>query len=283
MKYNVIKYPDGSQYVQITDFTDNLTFRINSYSDLWTLKQIKDVCDYNKLAVHLTIPALFDAQADRRFNWNESSGLKLVCQFINDMKWTSVSIFHPHNQELVEGLINNVKIIDNSDFIKKVIYNLQLEQKASSPEGLDYIRPLEDLILLSTDGGSYKWINKLADKIGWEGEVYGASKSRKYEGGESKLIQIIDKQDFEGKDLLVLDDLSIYGGTFVGLAKMLKERNCGKLYLAVSHLTVSKPNPELFNLFDKVFTTNSKGLDYLVSDSKGEGETPKNLEIINLF
>ena len=261
MKYVVNNYPDGTQYVKITEFSDNLEFRINSYSDLWTLRQIKDVCDYNKQEVNLHIPCLLDAQADRRFNPDESSGLKLVCEFINSMKFKSVSVFHPHNPEVVEALLDNVEIIDNSLFINKVLSKIDIEST----------------VLFSTDAGGFKPLMKLADKLQWDGEVYAASKSRKYVDGKSKLIQEIDKQDFNGKDILIIDDLCVYGGTFVGLAKMLKERNCGKLYLAVSHLTVVNPSPLLFMLFDKVFTTSSKGFEYV----NGVGQQPSNLFILS--
>ena len=105
---------------------------------------------------------------------------------------------------------------------------------------------------------------KLCDKIGWKGETFSASKSRKYEDGKSILTQQIDRQDFGGKDVLIIDDICVKGGTFVGLAKMLKERNVGKLYLAISHLTVPNPNLELVGLYDTIFTTNSKGIGYNV-------------------
>jgi ribose-phosphate pyrophosphokinase len=261
MKYVVNSYPDGSQYVKITEFSDTLEFRINYYSDLWTLKQIKDICDHNHQEVNLHIKCLIDAQADRRFNPDESSGLKLVCEFINSMNFKSVSVFHPHNAEVVEALIDNVDIIDNSKFIDKVLNRLS---------------PINNLIMMSTDGGSYKWINKIADKIGFRNEVYGASKSRKYVDGKSTLVQEIDRQDFGGKDILIVDDICVYGGTFIGLANMLRERNCGKLYLAVSHMTVRTPNPLLFKLFDKVFITDSKGFNYFDEND----EHPENLFII---
>lgn len=269
MKYKVIKYPDNSQYVQIEEFSDYLKFEINSYTDLWTLRQIKDVCDFNKKEVNLFLPFIFDAQADRRFNSNESSGLKLVCKFINSMKWKSVSIFHPHNPELVEGLLNNVEIIDNSEFIKTILKDISAE----------------NLILMSSDAGGFKPLMKLTDKIDWRGETFSASKSRKYENGKSKLIQQVDKQDFEGKDILIIDDLCVNGGTFIGLSNLLIERNCGKLYLAVSHITVQYPNPELFKSFDHIFTTNSKGLDYMI-EGKGHdsmyGYAPNNLTVFRL-
>lgn len=246
MKYVVNNYPDGTEYVKVIEFSDSLIFRINSYADLWKLREIKDVCDHNKQEVHLTIPCLLDAQADRRFNHDESSGLKLVCEFINSMKFKSVTLFHPHNPEVVEALLDNILIVDNSLFINRVLSEIGTE----------------NTILFSSDAGGFKPLMKLADKIQWEGEVYGASKSRKYVNGKSQLIQEIDKQDFNGKDILIIDDLCVFGGTFIGLSKMLKSRNCGKLYLAVTHMTVSNPNPELFTSFDQVFTTNTKGIDY---------------------
>jgi ribose-phosphate pyrophosphokinase len=265
MKYEVKTYPDGTQYVKVIEFSDELKFRINSYADLWTLRQIKDVCDHNKQEVNLHIACLLDAQADRRFNPDESSGLKLICEFINSMKFKSVSVFHPHNSEVVEALINNVTIIDNTNFIRNCLQSL-------INMGDSYLE--ENLILFSSDAGGFKPLMKLADKLQWKGEVYGASKSRKYEDGKSKLVQEIDRQDFNGRDILIIDDICVYGGTFLGLANMLKERNCGKLYLAISHLTVSNPKPELFKLFDKVFTTNSKGERVF---------TAKNLQVIKLI
>jgi ribose-phosphate pyrophosphokinase len=258
MKYEIKKYPDGTHYVKVNEFSDKLTFEINSYQDLWILRQIKDVCDYNRQEVNLHIPCLLDAQADRRFNPDESSGLKLVCDFINSMKFKSVSVFHPHNPEVVEALLDNVKIIDNYDFIMEVIRYYNLHTTST----------LDELILMSTDAGGFKPLMKIADKIGWQGEVYGASKSRKYVDGKSVLIQEIDRQDFNGKDILIIDDICVYGGTFVGLAKMLRARNCGKLYLAVSHVTVENPNKELFVLFDEVFSTDSKEYTYLIKEIK---------------
>lgn len=267
MSYEIKKYPDGTQYVKVNKFVDELVFNINSYEDLWALNQIKDVYNHNHEEVGLYIPCLLDAQADKRFNPDESSGLKLVCEFINSMKFKYVKVFHPHNPEVVEALLNNAIIIDNSEFVKEIIHTNRFD----------------DIVLFSSDAGGFKPLMKLADKIQWKGEVYGASKSRKFEDGKSKLIQVVDKQDFNGKDILIIDDICVYGGTFVGLAKMLKERNCGKLYLAVSHMTVESPNKELFVLFDKVFTTNSKNIDYLISTSghdKVFGITPDNLVIL---
>jgi len=255
MEYKRIKYPDGGIYAEITDFRNPvITERINNYEDLFFIKSLKDICDFNQIEnVVLEIPCMFQQQHDRRFEHNQSFELKLVCDFINSCNFARVYVFHPHSDSTLMGL-NNCRVIDNSIFVSKV-----LEDIGSKP------------ILLSTDAGSFKWINKLADILHHEAGVYAASKSRDLV--THKLTQTIDKEDFEGADILVLDDLCVYGGTFVGLAKMLKERNAGKLYLAVSHMTVQNPNKELENLYERVYCTNSKYDNYDLS----------NLTIINRF
>lgn len=240
MKYNRIKYPDGGIYANVTDFSDPIIVeRINTYEDLFFIKSIKEACDFNHVEnVELVVPCMFQQQHDRRFHENESFELKIVAEFINSCNFKKVHIFHPHS-DVTQALINNLRVIDNSKYITQV-----LEDIGTTP------------ILLSTDAGSYKWINKLADVIEFKGEVYGANKSRDLV--THKLTQMIDRQDFDGRDILILDDLCVFGGTFVGLGKLLKERNVGKLYLAVSHMTVKKPNPELSEIYERVYCTNSK-------------------------
>ena len=250
-------YPDGTSYVEVKSFKYELEYRINSYEDLWTLAQIKDVYDYNKQPLHVIIPNLIDAQADRRFTSNQSSNLMLVLNFLKSLDFTEITFFHPHNPEVVEAILPEAHILDNNYFIKKVLENIPRHK-----EGLD--GEIEDLILMSSDAGGFKPLMKLCDKIGWKGETESAAKSRKYEEDKSVLTQLINRQDFGGKDVLIVDDICVYGGTFIGLAKLLKERNIGKLYLAVSHMTVSNPNPELVGLYDTIFTTNSKGIGYNV-------------------
>ena len=275
-------YPDNSFYVEVNEFKSDFTFRINNYDGLWVLNQINDIYKNNNLKATVSIPNLFTAQEDRRFNSNESSGLKLVCNFLNSLSNFNYKIFHPHNAEVVEALLDRVEIIDNSRFIDNVLAKLMMTYTPS--EGLITSNTLEkNLILMSSDAGGFKSLMKLADKLTWKGETFSASKSRKYEEGKSKLLQQIDRQDFNGKDILIIDDICVYGGTFKGLAKMLRERNCGKLYLAVSHMTVENLGEDpVTDYFDRVYTTNSK-FEFYDKPEKYHGDRLDNLEIIKLF
>ena len=274
--FAINKYPDGTSYAVVHPIQE-FTFKINSYEDLWHLNQVIDAQNNLGITPTVIIPNLIDAQADRRFADNQSSGLKLICKLLNSMK-ANFKVFHPHNPEVVEALLDRVEIIDNRIFVQSVFD--YLTRKTNNVNSV-----YDNLMLFSSDAGGFKPLIKLADKLNWRGEVYGASKSRKYEDNKTKLIQVIDRQDFQGKDILIIDDICVYGGTFVGLAKMLRKKNCGKLYLAVSHITVENPNPELFSLFDEIFTTNSKfeELFPIVHKDKGGASKAKNLHIIKHF
>ena len=286
--YKLNKFPDGASYVNV-DSTEPVTFRTNSYEDLWHLAQYVDAFNSKfGFPPNVTIPNLLDAQADRRFNKGESFGLKLVLKFLKSLNVKQYYIFHPHNQEVVEMYLDNVTIIDNSEFIGKRVLN-QLNCNPYLYDTYDYVRDnTENLILLSADAGGFKPLMKLCNKINWEGTSESASKSRK---GGIVGEQRLPMDDFGGKDVLIVDDIAVYGGTFKGLSKLLRRRNVGKLYLAVSHITIQnhKPNPNvpndkpMFEYFDKVFTTNSKFDNYWVENKFGEPMKPKNLSVIKMF
>ena len=288
MNYKINKYPDGTSYVTIDDIKDEspeITFRVNTYEDLWHLAQLCEVCVYNRLEPIITIPCLLDGQADRRFDIKQSSGLYMVTQLLEQFETITFKIFHPHNPEVVEASIRKSIILDNTDFITKVLDNLVVEKFGEKYDSFQKQSFSSNLILMSSDAGGFKPLMKLCDNINWRGDVYSASKSRNYYAvGGAKLIQVVDREDFEGKDILIVDDISVYGGTFKGLSKILRDKNCGKLYLTVSHITVQNLGDDpVTNYFDKVFTTNSKFDNYFSPNSKGEATQPKNLEIIKLF
>jgi ribose-phosphate pyrophosphokinase len=289
--YKIHKYPDGASYVEVTRFDKEFVFRLNSYEDLWYLNQVVDTYNHAGLVPTITIPNLIDAQADRRFASNQNAGLKLVCDFLSRLH-ADFRVFHPHNPEVVEALLPKAVITDNKKFIREVELNLRVgltkKKKQDSREGSkekDYRYNIENrLVFMSSDAGGYKPLMKLCDAINWQGETFSASKARVYRDGKSLISQRVDKKDFEGKDIMIVDDICVYGGTFKGLSKLLRQRNCGNLYLAVSHMTIQHhPQDSVFECFDKVFTTNSKYNEYTAENSEREMLVPENLQIIKMF
>ena len=250
LKIEKVTYPDGTFYPIIENNGHHLLFYIDTYSDLWFLNQIADALKRSGTSPShktLIIPNLLDAQADRYFSDKSCNGLKLICQAINQMGWGKVVIFHPHNAEVVEALIDNVYIKDNSELLSKV---------------LDDIGDTSDLVLLSPDAGAYKWLVKVADKIGWKGEIQSASKSRCYaEDGTINLRQTIPVDKISNKKVLIVDDLMIYGGTILGLSNMMREK-AKEIYCCISHITVPNFNLELFDVTKTIYTSYSKNMMY---------------------
>lgn len=274
------KYPDDTSYSTCESANPNIIFRVNTYEDLIHLYQITDAFyAANGYKPVVTIPWLIDGQADKRDAYNKSFGLKIVISILKLMPVEKFRIFHPHNDIAVNMTLDNVEIIDNSEFVKTVLEDIY--EVGSYKYNEDF---LENLIIIFPDAGAFKWGEKLLKDIRWTGSSYSANKQRPPGDGTEKLKQFIDRQDFEGKDILIIDDLSIYGGTFKGLAIMLKNRNCGKLYLATSHMTVREfPKDPVTDYFDMVYSTNSKFEDY-ISFKHGEfGRQPDNLKVVKLF
>jgi ribose-phosphate pyrophosphokinase len=278
-----IKYEDGSSCASVhPSEKEKLTFRLNSYEKLWHLHQTVDAFNNIGITPTITILNLIDARADERFYDNESFGLKLVCKFLNSMK-ANFKIFNPYNPEVVKALMDNVEIIDNGGFIARVLPSIATPNNSKNGA-------YSDVVLLLIDHDRFKPLVELLGKVDWKGEIISNSKAIVYENKEPNLIQQIDREDFQGKDVIIVHDICEYGSKFRVLAKMLRERNCGKLYLAVSHMTLQNlgENP-ITNYFDKVFTTNSKYDNYIYKiRDKNDSlldvlEQPENLKVINLF
>jgi len=114
------KYPDGTSYVDVSSVNyDRLNLiKVNSYEDLHHLEQFVEAFNYYfDTKPTILIPNLIDSQADRRFKGSQSSGLKIVCKRLNSMN-AKFKIFHPHNPEVVEALMDNVE--KDGEFLNEV-------------------------------------------------------------------------------------------------------------------------------------------------------------------
>jgi ribose-phosphate pyrophosphokinase len=102
--------------------------------------------------------------------------------------------------------------------------------------------------LVSPDAGSNKKIFDLAKSIGYDGEIIRCDKLRDISTG--KIIEtIVYHDDLCGKDAIIVDDILDGGKTFIEIAKVLKQKNVGKIYLIVTHGIFSNGYAELGEYF----------------------------------
>lgn len=232
----------GEPHINILDknIGNNITItqRINSFNDLGLLLIATDALRrMNVKEIDVFIPYFPAARQDRVMVTGESLSVKVYADSINAQNYNQVTIFDPHS-EVTPALLNTIKVIHNYDFVKQC---------------LDSIK--EEVVLISPDGGALKKIYKVSEYLGGI-EVVECSKKRDVKTGALSGFRVYE-DDLKGKHCVIIDDICDGGGTFLGLATALKEKNAGKLSLIISHGIFSKGYKELTKSFDTIFTTNS--------------------------
>ncbi|QZK91667.1 ribose-phosphate diphosphokinase [Flavobacterium sp. CHNK8] len=235
-------FSGGEPHIKINpdfDVTQKITIthRLNSFNDLGLLCIAVDALRRMDVRnIDLFIPYFPAARQDRVMIKGEPLSVKVYADIINGMQFDKVFVFDAHS-EVTPALVNNCEVIPNHTFIETVVKAIGNEVK-----------------LISPDGGALKKIYKVSEFLGGV-EVVECSKSRDVKTGRLSGFKVYN-DDLQGMDCLIVDDICDGGGTFVGLAEELKNKNAGKLYLSVSHGIFNKGFAVL-DCFEKIFTTNS--------------------------
>ncbi|WP_130734947.1 ribose-phosphate diphosphokinase [Flavobacterium sp. J27] len=235
-------FSGGEPHIKITaDFSTTqtvcVTHRLNSFADLGLFCLAIDAL--RRMGVQkitAVVPYFPAARQDRVMIPGEPLSVKVYADIINALQLESIHVFDPHS-EVTPAVLNNCKVIPNYQFIQEVIQKIGNE-----------------VLLISPDGGALKKIYKVSEFLGGV-EVVECSKSRDVKTGKLSGFKVYS-EDLEGKDCLIVDDICDGGGTFIGLAEELKNKNAGRLYLAVSHGIFNK-GFESLQVFERIFTTNS--------------------------
>ncbi len=278
IKYKISRFPDGQQQVVILDKNPNKTgyktenfisgtnkkyliidhivpvtikSRLNNFLDLELI--ICAVASLRELGVeeiHLYTPYFMGARSDRKFEEGGNWYLRdVICPIINSLGFKYVTVLDPHSSVL-GNLIKGFRSVDNKQlvgFALKEIYGLPIDPVAN----------INKCILVSPDAGASHKIYKLAEQIGYKGDIITCSKERDAEG---KLTQVqVPEYHQPNKDLIIIDDICDGGRTFINIAKHLKEykHHKGKIYLIVTHGIFSNGFEELSKYFDGIYCTNS--------------------------
>lgn len=236
-------FKGGEPHVKIkTDLSEGdeviITHRINSFNDFGLLLLTIDALQRMGVdMIRLFIPYFPAARQDRVMVPGEPLSVKVYADILNASGVYNITIFDAHS-EVTAAVLNNCTVIPNHHFIDLVTQHLP-----------------GDTLLVSPDGGALKKIYKVAEYL--EGrEVVECSKSRDVKTGKLLGFKVY-ADDLQKKDCLIVDDICDGGGTFIGLANELKNKNAGRLFLAVSHGIFSNGLEELSGHFDKIFTTDS--------------------------
>lgn len=215
-----------------------ITTRIHSFNDLGLLLVCADALKRKGVQhIELILPYFPGARQDRIMVEGEPFTANVYATLINQLGFRKVIIFDPHS-DVSPALIENVEVVTNHHFIQEVIAGIN-----------------KPLLLIAPDAGAVKKIYPLAQTTGIS-EILECTKKRNVQNGQLNGFYV-PAEDLQGKDCLIVDDICDGGGTFIGLAKALKAKNAGKLYLAVSHGIFSKGIEVLEAHFEMIYSTNS--------------------------
>lgn len=221
-----------------------VTSRLTSMNDLGILMVASEALFQSDCfrIVNLFIPYFPGARQDRRMIKGEPLTVKIFAEIINEMNYDLVTTFDNHS-EVSTALINNCENLDNHHFILKC---------------LDEIEFKSDFYLVSPDSGANKKIKDLGIYLyeSYQFNIIKCDKTRNVSDGKITGFEVY-KEDLKGKDCVIVDDICDGGATFIGLAQELKKKNCGDLYLIVSHGIFSKGFYKLLEYFKKIYTTDS--------------------------
>lgn len=166
--------------------------------------------------------------------------LKYLCEFINSMNFNEVIVYDVHSDktlELLNNCINISYIEDNIDRVSK------LSKNGDTPL----------YIVIPDKGASERF------KINYENLII-MNKTRDFSTGKILDIEIANKEDIKHDkfDILIIDDLCSFGGTFVKIIDVLNNNyEIGTKSLFVTHCENSIMKGDLLNEIDRVYTTNS--------------------------
>ena len=250
-QYKLSKFPDNSiKFILKEDIENRFTSvptivvrtRLISNDDIIALALVKDVIDnkYVNVKTILKIDYMMYQQDDRRFKTEESFGLKVISNFINTMKWDKVEIFHPHSDKV--EFINNCIITSNQSFVEAALLDVRSYTFNRFPY---WVIP---------DSGAFKTQFKQIENIEYPNFIT-CMKSRNHETGGIETV--VNVGDLSGQACFIVDDICLGGRTFIQIAQKLREKNCGELYLIVSHGVFNQGIEHLLEYFDYIYTTDS--------------------------
>lgn len=192
--------------------------------------------------IHLFMPYIPNARQDRVEDEEDVFTLKYFTKMLNSLHLTSVTVLDPHSNVSI-ALIDNVIVQNPLGYVDFAVEQIRTEENDEPP------------ILFYPDEGASKRYSHLIQSP----YLFGV-KIRDWKSGDIKSLQVIgETSTLKDKSVLIVDDISSYGGTFLYSTKALKEFGIKNIYLYITHCENSILSGKLINsgLLKRIYTTNS--------------------------
>ena len=229
------KLPDGPSggHITCTDYSMN---------GFMALAQIKQMNDKKGFQTTLTYPYLPYARQDRWMAVYEPFSLKVFCDMLNALRFSSVRIFDPHS-DVAPALLNNCDIVPQWGIAREALPDHWFTEYTTA------------VLFVSPDAGAYKKLSKLVSD---DSRILIGSKHRDALGKiTGTQVHIPEGVNIAFRHCVLVDDICDGGRTFIELAKVLVAKGA-EVSLYVTHGIFSQGLQPLFDAgIKRIFTTNS--------------------------
>lgn len=258
-------YPAGEMQVRFTDAgvkelessdqVDVLS-KARTADELVTLlhldSAIYSVIEFNT-DYKLYIPYLPYSRADRRFKKGDTCGLDVVCSMLRETGFHNIITLDVHNPSLI--FQDNIINVSAEPLIKRAMKHFvsMAWDNGYGNKGLTVLFPDKGA------AGRYEVPETIGYNSGqWPVQVLFATKKRNPETGLFEGFNVPEANEFLYDNVLIIDDICDGGGTFIGIADIIRKRQ-RNLYMGlyVTHGIFSKGMEIIFKYFNQIFTTDS--------------------------
>ncbi|MEG2711710.1 MAG: ribose-phosphate diphosphokinase [Clostridia bacterium] len=146
-------------------------------------------------------------------------------------------------------------------------FKRQVDNLFAMPLLAEYIThmKLDNFVIASPDAGYAKQARLFADKLGVD--VVIGDKSRKGHDENAEILQLIG--DVKDKNVVIVDDFSISGGTLVDMCRMLKKHGAKQVFACLSHALLSQKGLDKINNSEIEFVMTTDTINNpLIKDQK---------------
>ena len=233
IRHHTIYFPDREPHIVLEEINRKesvkVICRISNPTDLFIATQVGSILNRQGVPYSFDIKYLMSMRMDRVISFNEAYSLSIVMKMLKMFNPINISVLEPHNGAAI-------------------LVNGGMGYPSHKPDFSEYL-------VVFPDKGAYMRYKALYDK------AVICSKVRDVSTGELTGFSIENPEILEecpNKPLIVIDDLCDGGGTFVGIAELLKEKCPDRpKSIFVTHAVNPKGIDNMSEHYDNVYITNS--------------------------
>lgn len=242
-------FPDGTNLLKFDPQREEytITWLYDNDAELFQLIALTKHLKNKGCKVWLNLPYVPNARMDRVKNSNEVFTLKAFAETINWLGFEEVRISNPHST-VSEALFDRVYV--DFDCVQ-----VDVKRILTIETSLNKI----DVLFFPDEGAMHRYSDLLK---GFNLPVAFGIKRRDWKTGKIEGIDIAGYDELKGKNVLMVDDICSYGGTFYYSALKLKELGANEISCYVTHLENSVMDREKGKLIQgdlikTIYSTNS--------------------------